>query len=118
MAEAEPQTQPADLASRPAEVPSESVYVSLHELLVRRGWTQGRCTKGRLTLDAAVDELLGTRPGDPATGAALARAARVTSHLRTLSGGPSLAFWNDAAERRVQDVHELLVLAGRAYPDD
>ena len=45
-------------------------------------------------------------------------AARITAHLRALSGAANLAAWNDAAERRLEDVHQLLELAGLAYPTD
>lgn len=120
MAEAKPQTESGFLASPQAANTPESghIYRALRELLDQHGWIQGRCTKGRLTLDVAVDQLLRTRVGDPASGADLARAARVTAHLRELSGASNLASWNDAAGRRLEDVHELLVLAGRAYPTD
>ena len=120
MAEAKSKTEPEDLAPAAQERPSEAghVYQALADLLARRGWSQGRSARGRLTLDAAVDELLGTRVGDPATGAQLARAGRITAHLRELSGDADLAAWNDAAERRLEDVHRLLELAGRAYPAD
>lgn len=120
MAEAKPQIETEHLTSRRGEgiAGSGQIYQALRDLLDQRGWIQGRSARGRLALDAAVDEILRTRVGDPATGAELARAARVTRHLRELSGAANLASWNDAAERRLEDVHLLLVLAGRAYPTD
>jgi hypothetical protein len=95
-----------------------SIYQELQVLIERRGWAQGGSGGGRLSLDAAIDELLGTRSGDPATGPALARAARIARHLRELSGASSLASWNDDIDRRVTDVFELLAIAGRAHPAD
>jgi len=86
--------------------------------LEQRGWAQGQSRRRRLTLDDAVDELLGTRSGQASSGEALAHAARVTAHLRQLSGASSLASWNDARTRRYDDVVELLEMAAVAFPDD
>ena len=95
-----------------------STYVALRHLLEQRGWAQGQSRRRRLTLDDAVDELLGTRSGQASSGEALAHAARVTAHLRQLSGASSLASWNDARTRRYDDVGELLEMAAVAFPDD
>lgn len=120
MAEANPQIESEQLTYRRWGGTSGTgqIYQALRDLLDQRGWSQGHSTKGRLTLDAAVDELLRTRVGDPATGSELARAGRVVEHLRELSGAANLKSWNDADERRLEDVHLLLLLAGRAYPGD
>ncbi len=101
----------------PVHAPPDT-YTALQRLLQERGWAQGSSRRRRLTLDDAIDELFATRSGQPATGAALAHAARVTSHLRELSGGSTLASWNDASARRYDDVVELLEMAAIAFPDD
>lgn len=120
MADIHPQTdQELPAGRRPEEAADvEHVYRALRTLLDQRGWSRGRSGRGHLTLDDAVDELLGTRVGDPASGSALARAARITRHLRDLSGAATLASWNDAPGRRLDEVHELLDIAGRAFPTD
>ena len=94
------------------------VYTELRLLLEDRGWARGGGAHGRLTLDEAVDQLLGTSSGKAAAGPDLARAARVALHLRELSGSSNLAAWNDARERRFDDVRALLDMAAIAFPGD
>ena len=95
-----------------------SIYAELASLLESRGWAQARGTRGRLTLDEALDELLGTRPGLAASGESLARAARLALHLRELTGSTSLLGWNDEPERSFDDVRELLAHAALRFPRD
>jgi len=108
-------------ATPPRAEPPTTVYNAVRETLITRGWSQGCAThhpSGALCLRAAIDDVVGANVRSGATGAVLGRAARMERHLRELAPTSNLDHWNDAQERSLSDVMELLALAAAVFPDD
>jgi hypothetical protein len=100
---------------------SGTIYSDVARLLRSQGWARGRRRHGdALSLLAAIDAAVGV--GNPdhtgSEGAKLARAARIASHLRDLTGTRSLDAWEDERTRRFADVLELLAHGERAFGAD
>jgi hypothetical protein len=98
----------------------QTIYDDIREVLLVRGWVQGRQTRAeRLSLTAAIDVVVGvdveTRA---ASGHELARSARAQRHLGELAGSANLDAWNDDGSRNMGDVLDLLRFAAIAYPED
>jgi hypothetical protein len=112
---------PSSLAPQVGRAPSTgaaTVYAEIAELLRRAGWARGvgRDSRGRYSLREAVDAVVATA----ATGAGerVGRSARCCNHLRELAGTTNIDAWNDARERRRDEVFSLLLAASRLHPKD
>lgn len=95
-----------------------SVYAEVAELIRRAGWARGvaRDNRGRYSLREAVDAVVAATAA--VTGERISRTARCCNHLRELAGTTNIDAWNDAPDRRRDEVFELLLAASWRHPDD
>jgi hypothetical protein len=96
-----------------------NVYRDTEKLLRDVGWTQGRerARSGKLSLTEAVHVTVSrdaTRQEKPH----IVRVARMRRHLRELANTSNLLAWNDAPERRFDDILKLLRDAAKTFPRD
>jgi hypothetical protein len=107
------------LTRRVARPRPHTVHDDIAGLLRSRGWARGAGRRGtRLSLRAAIDEVVGVSDDPAPSGVRLARAGRVASHLRGLAGCRNLDAWSDARDRTFEDVMVLLHDASIAFGDD
>ena len=98
---------------------SANVYREAESLLRDAGWTQGRerAHSGKLSLTEAVRAAVSSDP----TGHEeqhVVRIARMRRHLREIARTSNLLAWNDAPERRFDDVVAVLRVAAEKFPSD
>ena len=102
----------------PATAAMSNVYRATESLLRDVGWTKGRerARGGKLSLTGALHATVesGETPDEPH----VVRIARMRRHLREIAHTSSLLAWNDAPERRFDDVVELLRIAAERFPSD
>jgi hypothetical protein len=106
----------ADVSTKRA---TGNVYRDTESLLRDVGWTQGRerSRGGKLSLTGAVRT---TVCSDATTQVEqrVVRIAKMRRHLREIARTSSLLAWNDAPERRFDDVVHLLRVAAERFPSD
>ena len=95
-----------------------TVYGDIADLLRRAGWARGvgRDRRGRYSLREAVDAVVASTVSDAVD--RVSRSARCCNHLRELAGTTNLDAWNDAHDRRRNEVFDLLLMASRRHPTD
>jgi hypothetical protein len=113
----------SSLARQVRRAPSPStgaatVYAEIAELLRHAGWARGvgRDARGRYSLREAVDAVVASTASD--AGDRVGRSARCCNHLRELAGTTNIDAWNDAPDRRRDELFELLVAASQLHPRD
>ena len=114
----EQRTRVGDHAPTHRRADHTTIYDEILSVLVSRGWAQGARTdrSGGTDLPAAV--AIATDRSGRAGAAAVARSARIRNHLVALASTAHLSAWNDAPDRTLADIEELLRHAAVAFPDD
>jgi hypothetical protein len=107
----------APLAPSPSKS-AATVYAEIAELLRNAGWARGagRDSRSRYSLRTAVEAVVASTGSD--AGERVGRSARCCNHLRELAGTTNIDAWNDAPERRRDELFELLGAASRLHPRD
>jgi hypothetical protein len=95
-----------------------TVYEEVAELIRQAGWARGvgRDNHGRYSLREAVDAVVASTA--IVAGDRISRSARCRNHLRELAGTTSIDAWNDAPDRRQDEIFDLLLAASRLHPQD
>ncbi len=95
-----------------------TIYDEIQAVIAARGWAQGTRTNRLGGTDLPEAIAVATDPSGIADAIAIARSARIRNHLVVLASTAHLSVWNDAPDRSLADVEELLRHAAVAFPDD